>query len=73
MITRISFLLASIIIFSSFVYSQSTEPTSWDNCNFTMEARDNIERWLNNSMKEVKKAVNEGREYNGEIFNLEEK
>jgi hypothetical protein len=65
MINRISITFAFIILILGFLYSQAAEPSPWSNCDLSKELTDDIERWLNDSMKEAKKAINEGREHNG--------
>lgn len=70
MISRLINIFLFIVILSSFAYSQTAEDAPWSNCD--LPARNKIVEWLNNSLNEVKKAINEGREHNGAKHKLEQ-
>ncbi len=53
----------SIIIISGFLYSQEAVESPSSRCDIPIKTRYKIERWLNDSMNEAKKAVKDGRIY----------
>lgn len=70
MIKMLTNIFVFIVLISSTVYSQTVVDAPWSNCD--IPSINKIEKWLNNSMKEVKKTINEGRDYNGKNHKLEE-
>jgi len=61
-----------LIFILPFMHSRAAEEARWSNCDFQKDLRQNIERWLNRSLKEAKKAIEDGTEYDGKVHKLEQ-
>lgn len=67
---RIIFIFLFVVLLSGSLHSVTVTESPSSHCEMSMKRRTRIEKWLNKSFNEAKKAVRDGRNYNGSTHKL---